>query len=205
MARYLVVAHETVTSPLLLNAVRGVREKNADAEFVLLVPATPVRNLLFRKGDEHDAEATARKRGERARALFTKRGVPLSDVHVGTADPAEAIDQEVAAHPGYAGFIISTLPAEKSRWLRMDLPRTVRAKHRLPVHVRRVSGHMFFTPHRWVRVPTRPDAWRCGDRLGFGRRAAVGKQQVAGSEPDSRSPTGAVTLPVCVVGPLGRR
>ncbi len=39
-----------------------------------------------------------------------------------------------AAHPGYAGFVISTLPAEKSRWLRMDLPRTVRAKHGLPVH-----------------------------------------------------------------------
>ena len=117
MARYLVVAHETVTSPLLLNAVRGVRERDAEAEFVMLVPATPVRYLLFRKGDEHDAEATARKRGERARALFTKRGVPLSDVHVGAADPAEAIDQEVAAHPGYAGFIISTLPAEKSRWL----------------------------------------------------------------------------------------
>jgi hypothetical protein len=92
------------------------------------------RHLLFRKGDERDAEATARKRGERARAVFTKRGVPLRDVHVGAADPAEAIDQEVAAHPGYAGFIISTLPAEKSRWLLMDLPRTVRAKHRLPVH-----------------------------------------------------------------------
>jgi hypothetical protein len=71
MARYLVVAHETVTSPLLLNAVRGVRERDAEAEFVMLVPATPVRYLLFRKGDEHDAEATARKRGERARALFT--------------------------------------------------------------------------------------------------------------------------------------
>ena len=134
MARYLVVAHETVTNPLLLNAVRGVREQDAGAEFVLLVPATPVRNLLFRKGDEHDAEATARKRGERARAVFTKRGVPLSDVHVGAADPAEAIDQEVAAHPGYAGFIISTLPAEKSRWLRMDLPRTVESRHRLPVY-----------------------------------------------------------------------
>jgi len=134
MARYLVVAHETVTSPLLLDAVRGVRKQDAKAEFVLLVPATPVRHLLFGKGDEHDAEATARKRGERARALFTKRGVPLSDVHIGTADPAEAIDQEVATHPGYAGVIISTLPAEKSRWLLMDLPRTVRAKHRLPVH-----------------------------------------------------------------------
>ena len=134
MARYLVVAHETVTSPELLKVVRGVREQDAEAEFVLLVPATPVRYLLFRKSDENDAEANARKRGERAQAWFTKRGVPLSEVHVGAADPAEAIDREVAANPGYAGFIISTLPAENSRWLRMDLPRTVRMKHKLPVH-----------------------------------------------------------------------
>ena len=55
-------------------------------------------------------------------------------MRVGAADPAEAIDQEVAAHPGYAGFVISTLPKEDSRWLRMDLPRTVRVKHKLPVH-----------------------------------------------------------------------
>ena len=114
--------------------VRGVRDQATEAEFVLLVPATPVRHLLVRKGDEHDAEATARKRGERGRAMFTKKGVPFSEVRVGAADPAEAIDQEVAAHPDYAGFVISTLPAEKSRWLLMDLPRTVRAKHRLPVH-----------------------------------------------------------------------
>jgi hypothetical protein len=134
MARYLVVAHETVTNPRLLEAVLSVRDRDADAEFVLLVPATQVRYLLFRKGDENDSEVTARKRGERARALFAKRGVPLSDVRVGAGDPAVAIDQEVAAHPGYAGFIISTLPKENSRWLRMDLPRTVRVKHRLPVH-----------------------------------------------------------------------
>ena len=134
MPRYLVVAHEAVTSPELLKVLRGVRDQDAEAEFVLLVPATPVRHLLFRKGDEHDAEATARKRGARARAVFTKKGVPLSDVHVGAADPAEAIDQEVAVHPDYAGFVISTLPAEKSRWLRMDLPRTVRETHGLPVH-----------------------------------------------------------------------
>ena len=91
-------------------------------------------NATPRRSSSSSSEATARKRGDRARALFTKRGVPLSDVHVGTADPAEAIDEEVAAHPGYAGFIISTLPKENSRWLRMDLPRTVRTKHRLPVH-----------------------------------------------------------------------
>ena len=134
MTRYLVVAHETVTNPELLDQVRAVREQDAEAEFVLLVPATPVRHLLFRRGDEHDAEVAARKLADRARALFAKRGVPLSDVRVGAPDPAAAIDGEVEVNPGYAGFIISTLPEEKSRWLRMDLPRTVRSKYDLPVY-----------------------------------------------------------------------
>jgi hypothetical protein len=134
MARYLVVAHQSVTSPELLKQVRVLREQEKDAEFVLLVPATPVRHLLFRHGDEHDAEATARKRAERGRALFAKKGLPLHDAKIGAPDPAIAIDREVKADPSYTGFVISTLPAEKSRWLRMDLPRTVRAKYRLPVH-----------------------------------------------------------------------
>ena len=134
MARYLVVAHQTVTSSELLKQVRVLREQEKDAEFVLLVPATPVRHLLFRRGDEHDAEATARKRVERGRALFAKKGLPLHDAKVGAPDPAMAIAREVKADPGYTGFVISTLPAEKSRWLRLDLPRTVRAKYGLPVH-----------------------------------------------------------------------
>ena len=142
MARYLVVAHETVTSPELMKQVRLIREQDSGAEFVLLVPATPVRHLLYRRGDEHDAEAAASKRVHRARAHFAKKGLPLGDARVGTADPGEAIDEEITAHPGYAGFIISTLPAEKSRWLRMDLPRRLRAKYDLPVyHV--VAAHEF--------------------------------------------------------------
>jgi hypothetical protein len=134
MTRYLVVAHQTVTNPKLLKQVRAVREQDGEAEFVLLVPATPVRHLLFRRGDENDAEAAARKLADRARALFAKKGVQLSDARVGGADPVDAIDGEVKAHPGYAGFIISTLPEEKSRWLRMNLPRTVRSKYGLPVY-----------------------------------------------------------------------
>lgn len=134
MTRYLVVAHETVTNPELLKQVRAVREQEGEAEFVLLVPATPVRHLLFRRGDEHDADVAARKLADRARTLFAKRGVPLSDVRVGAPDPIEAIDGEVELNPGYAGFIISTLPEEKSRWLRMDLPRAVGAKYGLPVY-----------------------------------------------------------------------
>jgi hypothetical protein len=134
MARYLVVAHETVTNPELLKQVRTVRDQEREAEFVLLVPATPVRHLLFRRGDVHDADVAARKLADRARALFAKRGVPLSDVRVGAPDPIEAIDGEVELNPGYAGFIISTLPEEKSRWLRMDLPRVVGSKYGLPVY-----------------------------------------------------------------------
>jgi hypothetical protein len=134
MTRYLVVAHETVTNPELLKQVRAVKEQEGEAEFVLLVPATPVRHLLFRRGDVHDADVAARKLADRARALFAKRGVPLSDVRVGAPDPIEAIDGEVERNPGYAGFIISTLPEEKSRWLRMDLPRVVSSKYGLPVY-----------------------------------------------------------------------
>ena len=134
MTRYLVVGHETVTNPELLEQVRAVKEQEGDAEFVLLVPATPVRHLLFPRGDEHDAEVAARKLADRARTLFASREVPLSDVRVGAPDPVEAIDGEMTANPGYAGFIISTLPQEKSRWLRMDLPRTVRSKYGLLVY-----------------------------------------------------------------------
>jgi hypothetical protein len=118
----------------LLEQVRAVRGQEGEAEFVLLVPATPVRHLLFRRGDDRDADVAARKLADRARALFAKRGVPLSDVRVGAPDPIEAIDGEVELNPGYAGFIISTLPEEKSRWLRMDLPRAVGSKYGLPVY-----------------------------------------------------------------------
>ena len=55
--------------------------------------------------------------------------------HPADADLRGPSEQDsYAAHPGYAGFIISTLPAEKSRWLRMDLPRRLRAKYDLPVY-----------------------------------------------------------------------
>jgi hypothetical protein len=133
MARYLVVAHQTVTNPELLKQVEAVQQQDEEAEFVLLVPATPVRHL-FRRGDEHDAEVAARKLADRAREMFARKGVELSDARVGAQSPVDAIDDEVQAHPGYAGFIISTLPQEHSRWLRMDLPRTVEGKYGLPVH-----------------------------------------------------------------------
>ena len=132
MARYLVVAHETVTNPALLNQLRAIQKDDQQAEFVLLVPATPVRHLL-RRVREHD-EVVAGKLADKARSMFAKKGVHLAGTRVGAASPLDAVDNELRDNPGYAGVVISTLPKEKSRWLRMDLPRTVASRHRLTVY-----------------------------------------------------------------------
>jgi hypothetical protein len=117
------------------------------------VPATPVRHLL-RRGDEHDAEVVAGKRADRARSMFKRRGVHLAGTRVGAASPADAVDDELRDNPGYAGVVISTLPKEKSRWLRMDLPRAVESRHNLRCITcrRRRSGRWATCPDRFSRA-----------------------------------------------------
>ena len=41
MARYLVVAHQTASSPELMKAVLGIVKQERAVEFTLVVPATP--------------------------------------------------------------------------------------------------------------------------------------------------------------------
>jgi hypothetical protein len=118
---------------MLLNQIKNIEDEDKSAEFTLLVPATPVRHLLFGHGNEQEAAAVARKRAEKARKVFEKNHVNLVDARVGGENPADAIDDEVKASPGYAGFVISTLTREKSRWLRLDLPTLVQSKYGLPV------------------------------------------------------------------------
>jgi hypothetical protein len=66
--------------------------------------------------------------------MFARKGVQLAATRVGAASPVDAVDDELRENPGYAGVVVSTLPKEKSRWLRMDLPRTVESRHRVPVY-----------------------------------------------------------------------
>jgi hypothetical protein len=146
MGRYLVVAHETVSNPVLLKQLGQITASDQQAEFVLLVPATRVRHLLFRRSTDQDAGAAANELAEKARKLFENK-VNLIDTRVGAESPVTAIDDEVKAHPGYTGFVISTLPEETSRWLKMDLPEVVRAKYGLPVrHVQAPPD--WFGPYR---------------------------------------------------------
>ncbi len=146
MGRYLVVAHETVGNPLLLRQLTKIATEDQQAEFTLLVPATRVRHLLFRRGTEQDSAVVAAELADKARTMMHGQ-VNLVDTHVGSEDPLAAIDDELQAHPGYAGCVISTLPQETSRWLRMELPMQVESRYGLPVrHVQ--APPEWFGPYR---------------------------------------------------------
>ena len=54
MARFLIVAHETVTNPQLLKQVRTVTDQDPEAEFVLLVPATALAHPAGRRARGKD-------------------------------------------------------------------------------------------------------------------------------------------------------
>lgn len=134
MARYLVVAHQTVTNPALLEELKKIELKDPSAEFTLLVPATPVWSLLFWQSTEQKAAEVASELANKAQAEFKKNHVNLVDARIGAESPREAIDNELKANPGYGGIVISTLAQEKSRWLRLDLPEKVQTEYGVPVH-----------------------------------------------------------------------
>jgi len=125
MALYLVVAHQTAASPELVAMLQEVAAREPDAEFVLLVPATPITHLLtWTEGESLEvARATATEGGR----VLRSAGLNLIDTVVGVPDPLDAIEAEYGFRP-YAATIISTLPLGVSRWLRRDLPSRVRTK-----------------------------------------------------------------------------
>lgn len=119
MARYLLVAHQTAEGQELLDAARELAARDPGARFTLLVPATPVGDLLT--WDEREAKEIARARAESAAAAFQSRGLELVGVRVGDPDPVLAVDDEFVAGRRYDTIVISTLPPGMSRWIKMDV------------------------------------------------------------------------------------
>ena len=142
MTRYLVVAHETVSNPKLLENLKEIAKEDESAEFVLLVPASPVRHLLLWKTDTATEQEAAEHQQAEGREAFIRAGVNLVATRIGAESPVDAIDQELRENPGYAGLVISTLPKEHSRWLRLGLLTVMEQKHHLPVH------HVETTPNQ---------------------------------------------------------
>jgi hypothetical protein len=119
MARYLLIAHQTADCAELLDAARSMAGEDPKAEFVLLVPATPVCNLLV--WEEGETNQVARQRAATARSRLEAHGLRVVDARIGDQDPMAAVEDEIHAGNRYAALIVSTLPAGLSRWLRLDL------------------------------------------------------------------------------------
>ncbi len=118
MPTYLLVAHQTADSEELVEAVAEIAGREADAEFTLLVPATPVEHLAT--WTEGENQAVAREAAERARKSLEGAGVTIAGTIVGDASPFTAI-QDALLVGRYDALVVSTLPLKASRWLRMDL------------------------------------------------------------------------------------
>src|SRR5262245_10135197 len=124
MARYLLVAHQTAESEELQQGARALAGEDPDAEFVLLVPATPVGNLLV--WEEGQTAEVARRRAASARARLEQQGLRVVEARPGDQDPVAAIADELHSGVRYAAIVISTLPAGVSRWMRMDVLSRIR-------------------------------------------------------------------------------
>lgn len=138
MPRYLLVAHQTASSPELIQTVKGLVQQNADAEFVLLVPETPVEDLL--DWQDGDSAAVAERQAQVAKQRLNEVGASVLRTTVGDPSPLKAIETEIErAEYRYDAVIISTLPLQRSRWLAMDQPRRIERRFGLPVI--HVVGH----------------------------------------------------------------
>jgi len=124
MARYLLVAHQTAQSEELRRAAANLARDDPAAEFVLIVPATPVVNLLvWERGETHDV---ALRHANAARERLQRSGLRVVDARPADQDPLAAIEDELHAGGRFAAIVVSTLPAGRSRWLRMDVISRVR-------------------------------------------------------------------------------
>jgi bacterioferritin len=138
MARYLVLANQTASSPELTSAVQKIIEEDRDTDFVLLVPATPVEDLL--DWQDGDNESIAKQTAQTAKEHFERIGAKVVRTEVGDPSPVKAIEDELQRQQEkYHAVIISTLPLQRSRWVALDQPRRIERRFKLPVI--HVVGH----------------------------------------------------------------
>jgi hypothetical protein len=124
---YLLVAHQTADRPELLAAAKELAAQEGQAEFTLLVPATPVGDLLT--WEEGETKEVARARAKSAAATLGHHGLKVADVKVGDPDPVLAVDDELLAGRRYDAVVVSTLPPGISRWIKMDVISRLRRTH----------------------------------------------------------------------------
>jgi hypothetical protein len=145
MHRYLVVANQSLDSDELLELMRE-RMAAGPAEFWLVAPATPVKDLATNAmpipmpvmggiptlpGPPEEARRLAQAKLDAAVRKLTAAGVPANGT-VGDPDPVRAVEEATTTRE-FDEIIVSTLPARMSRWLHQDLPGRLEHRFHLPV------------------------------------------------------------------------
>ena len=144
MARYLLVANQTLAGDQLLDEVRR-RVAAGPSSFHVIVPNTRSVDVAPLPGgpvppgsahvavEEQDRRATqiAESRLHQALNQLRAEGVQARG-ELGDADPLTAIGDALRDEQ-FDEIIISTLPSGISRWLGMDLPKRAQRKFNLPV------------------------------------------------------------------------
>jgi nucleotide-binding universal stress UspA family protein len=128
VARYLLVANETAESQEMLRAVAEINDADPNAEFVIVIPATPLNLLQQFEGTAKSARWLAAQRAQSTRRHLESLGIRVQSTRIGSWDPYTAIEEELV-NEKYEAIVLSTLPPGVSRWLRMDLPTRVARHH----------------------------------------------------------------------------
>ena len=136
MRRYLVVAHQTLSSPELLEEMAS-RAGKEETSFHLLVPVYHGEpGLTWTEG--HDREVALRHLDE-ALVRLTAAGLTATG-EVGSDSPVESVvDVLLRDGEDFDEIIVSTLPRTVSKWLKIDAPSRIQRYTKLPVH--HVIGH----------------------------------------------------------------
>jgi hypothetical protein len=117
MHRYLVVAHRTLSGPLLMEHLEQLASHGPTA-FHVVAPAEPPGNHAW---TESESRRTARTRLDQALARFAHVDAEFTS-EVGDVDPLIAVDDVLLRDGGFDAIIVSTLPPGPSRWLQRDVP-----------------------------------------------------------------------------------
>jgi len=128
VARYLIVANQTLSGDQLIERVRRLCSEGP-CSFHVVVPATHTKDQAFYT--EGGSQAVAEKRLETALERFRALG-PEVDGEVGDASPMLAV-RDCLMTGGYDGVILSTLPPGASRWLKQALPHRLERTFGVPV------------------------------------------------------------------------
>ena len=145
MHRYLVVANQTLGSDELVTLVRE-RTAEGPAEFWLVVPATPVKDLASNAmpipmpvmggvstlpAPPAEARRLAQINLDAAIKTLTAAGGTVNGT-VSDADPMQAVKEAVDSRE-FDEIIVATLQPRLSRWLHQDMPARLQHDFHLPV------------------------------------------------------------------------